>query len=130
MNVRVCGLYTNLLMLALAGAFVVWDLLRFDATMAVYLVKTFGGDFLAGKLDTFEWRAVLLFTMALVMTVPYFGVAGGAALFVFEGGLGRVLLLLFLAQLFCEYGDNHWEKWTFFRHRYSYEATSLALLGA
>ena len=30
--------------------------------------------------------------------------------------------------MFCEYGDAHYEHWVFFRHRFSYEAASLAAL--
>jgi hypothetical protein len=136
-NVSVVSFSANMGLLLTAGAFCVWDVRAHDLSIVVYLMKTMGGDFFAGKLDTREWRLVLFFV---------FGLLGPAALLLFprpeqsqEQGLGqegpaspeaylRILLLLFCLQLFCEYGDAHLEHFKFFRHRYSYEVTGLALL--
>lgn len=123
-NVDVLSFKANLALLLLAGAFCVWDVRTHDLSSVIYLMKTFGGDYFAGKLDTTEWRLVLLFV---------FGLFGPAAL-CSQGDLQavstsylRILCILFGMQLFCEYGDNHWEQYMFFRHRYSYEVTSLGL---
>ena len=50
-NVQVLGFLGNLAMLLLAAAACVWDVSH-DYSILVYLVKTFSGDQLAGKLDT------------------------------------------------------------------------------
>jgi hypothetical protein len=48
-NVNIVGFETNLVMLLLAAAFIVYDVVTFDTSMVVYLMKTFGGDFIAGR---------------------------------------------------------------------------------
>eukprot|EP00957_Ditylum_brightwellii_P134033 10219230-Ditylum_brightwellii.AAC.1 len=57
-NVQVLGFKGNLAMLLAAAAFCVVDAGK-DHSVIVYLMKTFSGDFLAGKLDTAEWKLVL-----------------------------------------------------------------------
>lgn len=124
-NVSVVSLRTNLAMLAVAGAWCAWDVRAHDLSAVIYLMKTFGGDFFAGKLDTTEWKLVLLFV---------FGLFGPSVLYLqdslhsFSASYLRILIVLFCLQLFCEYGDNHMEHYKFFRHRYSYEVTGLALV--
>jgi hypothetical protein len=60
-NVQVLGFLGNLAMLLVAAAACIWDVSH-DYSILVYLMKTFSGDQLAGKLDTPEWKLVLLFT--------------------------------------------------------------------
>ena len=124
-NVEVLPMRANLGLLALAACLVAWDA-RLDYGVFIYLAKTFGGDFLAGKLDTAEWKAVLFFT---------FGVCAPAALWLERAAplaaarpYFRILPLLFLAQACCELGDARLEHLRFFRHRYSFEVASCGLL--
>jgi hypothetical protein len=111
----------SLLLLAAAGA--VGHTLRYGPALAVYLAKTFAGDFIAGKLDTAEWLAVLGFTAAL-------------SAFVFASSYapvepyGRIFALLFVVQTICELGDNYAENWKAFRHRYVFEVLTALLLVA
>lgn len=120
-------------MVALSGAagIALADALRgCGLPTVVYLAKTIAGDLLAGKLDQKEWWAALAAFLVLLPPVLT-AVQGGAlaagplapllALPAAEGGLGRILLLLTAIQLVCELGDNRLERWTFFRHRYSFE---------
>ena len=120
-NVEIGGLPLNVALLTGAAVLVGRDALL-DHCMAAYLVKTFGGDFLAGKLDTLEWKLVLGFTFAVVTPLSLVYDLGGA------GSYLRIILALFLVQLVCELGDAHLEDYTFFRHRYSFECLSVAVL--
>lgn len=136
-NVEVLPVWANLGLLAVAGYLCVTDVLTHDVAMAVVLAKTMGGDFFAGKLDTLEWKAVLGFTFCafgplavLKDSALVTGMAGTA-----ESGAGEVLRtygrlfpIVWLIQLVCEWGDGAWERFVFFRHRYSFEAFNLALL--
>ena len=124
-NVDVVDFKTNLVMLVGAGIVCCFDL-KYDYSILIYLMKTFGGDFFAGKLDTTEWKLVLLFV---------FGLFGPSAVYirgtedlVFWTKYTRIFAYLFFVQLICEYGDNHWEHLTFFRHRYSFEVANLVLV--
>ena len=126
-NVKILPFWQNLMLLLGAAAIVIWELWywgrqRGDYSIIVYLVKTFGGDFLAGKLDTPEWKLVLLFVS---ITAPTTYLLFGTSQF---PSLSRVTAALFLVQLICEVGDAHFEHWTFFRHRYSFEVLTLGLL--
>lgn len=99
----------------------------------VYLLKTAAGDLLAGKLDQKEWWAAIGgFLLLLPPALAALQSAGGplaplAAILstlsapAAAGGFARILPLLFLIQLACELGDARLERWTFFRHRYSFE---------
>ena len=103
----------------------------------VYMFKTAGGDLLAGKLDQKEWWAAAAGLAILPLLLPtlqaLLGAAGAAAAAAplaqlystpaADGGFGRILLLLFGIQLACELGDARLERWTFFRHRYSFEVS-------
>ena len=60
-NVQIRSFTFNLCMLIGAAALIVFDM-RLDYAILIYMLKTFSGDFIAGKLDTLEWRLVLLFT--------------------------------------------------------------------
>jgi len=125
-NVRVRGFGTNLALLLVAGAACVADA-RHDYAILVYLAKTFGGDFVAGKLDTREWRLVLLFVFGLFGPALWLRErdAWGAA-----APYARIFPLLLAAQAACELGDNYLEHYKFFRHRYSFEASAAAMLFA
>jgi hypothetical protein len=123
-NVEQGGLVLNVVLLLGAAACIAWDVVHFDYSLVVYLVKTFGGDFLAGKLDTLEWKLVLAFTVAVTAAVSVWEPQAHA----YAGAYARIAVVLFAAQVFCEYGDAHYEHWVFFRHRFSYEVTSLAAL--
>lgn len=124
-NVQQGSLFTNMVLLAAAAAVIFWDIFTFDYSIIIYLIKTFGGDFFAGKLDTFEWRLVLTFVFAILL--PLF-------LFLERESFGkgnkysRILPYLFVIQLICEYGDAHYEKLVIFRHRYAFELLTLSLL--
>ena len=125
-NVRVRGFATNLALLLGAGALCVDDA-RHDYTILVYLAKTFGGDFVAGKLDTREWRLVLLFVFGLfgpALAMRERDAWGAAAPY------ARIFPLLLAVQAVCELGDNYAEQYVFFRHRYSFELASALLLFA
>eukprot|EP00959_Pyramimonas_sp_CCMP1952_P296393 6200500-Pyramimonas_sp.AAC.1 len=63
-NVQRFGLPGNAAIMLGAGLLILWDAFTFDFTMLLVLMKTMGGDFFAGKLDTLEWKLVLLFTFA------------------------------------------------------------------
>jgi hypothetical protein len=125
-NVEALPFATNILLLVMAGAFCLADVHKYDYSSIVYLVKTFGGDFFAGKLDTAEWKFVLLAVFGLLL--PYSLLAlpdSTGAVFVYR----RILPLLFVVQFVCEYGDNYLEHWKFFRYRYSFELfTALVLI--
>lgn len=125
-NVSVLPLSANVALLLLAAALVLWDVAHYgvgagDWSVVVYLVKTMGGDFLAGKLDSLEWQLVLAFAFAVLLPAAvYFGGSVEA--------WGPITLALFLVQLVCEFGDGHLEEWTFFRWRYSFELCTLLLV--
>ena len=78
-NVQVLGFLGNLAMLLLAAAACVWDVSH-DYSILVYLVKTFSGDQLAGKLDTPEWKLVLLFTFGLFGPALWFAAGSNLSL--------------------------------------------------
>ena len=127
-NVEKGGLHLNIMLLLGAAFCCYWDVSHYaDYTMLVYLMKTFGGDFLAGKLDTMEWRLVLFFTFGIFApTICYYD--PNYTLYVHE--YLRIFLVLFAIQVFCEYGDAHYEHWLFFRHRFSFEVTNILVLFA
>lgn len=119
-NVNIVSPTYNILLLLLCGVAIGFDL-QHDATMAIYLFKTLGGDFIAGKLDTLEWKIAGIFA---------FIVASLCAILsdTVVSNYGRIFSLLFFMQIFCEYGDNHWEKFRFFRYRYSFELIHTLIL--
>ena len=119
-NVNIISPTSNILLLVICGAAILFDL-QFDATMAIYLSKTLCGDYIAGKLDTLEWKisgifAVLVATSCAILSKTVIK------------EYGRITLLLFVMQVFCEYGDNHFERFKFFRHRYSFELIHTLIL--
>ena len=135
-NVQVLGFVGNLAMLLAAAAFCVADAAK-DYSIIVYLAKTFSGDFLAGKLDTAEWKLVLFWTFGVlgpglwVLAGLDGGEVSGISAFFADGLRGhkgdfkiafdgatavrafapyaRVLPVLFLIQTVCEFGDAHLE---------------------
>ena len=103
-------------------------------SFVAFLIKTlfelicFTSSQLAGKLDTLEWKLVLLFSFFLVAPLAIFYETIVDSNLEIISKYSRILLLLFFIQFICEYGDNYWEHLTFFRHRYSFESLTLALL--
>ena len=124
-NVQVLGFLGNFLMLLVAATACVWDVAH-DYSILIYLMKTFSGDQLAGKLDTAEWKLVLLFIFGIFGPGLWF--AAGSEAFVQFAPYVRILPVLFVIQAVCEYGDAHMEHLKFFRHRYGFEAFTLAAL--
>jgi hypothetical protein len=55
-NVKCLRTGPNLVIMSIAGLAIINDILRFDISLCIYLLKTFCGDYLAGKLDTVEWK--------------------------------------------------------------------------
>lgn len=110
----------NIFALMIAGVFILYDISTNDLSMLIYLLKTFCGDFIAGKLDTVEWKSVLAF--AFIITIPYI-IYKEFCLQYF-----RIFSVLFTLQFICEYGDNYLEHMIFFRHRYSYDVFAILLL--
>jgi hypothetical protein len=123
-NVEQGGLVLNLALLAGAAAACFVDS-SYDYSILIYLLKTFGGDFIAGKLDTFEWKIVLLFTFFLFLPLLY-ALEPQSADFVHV--YSRILPLLFTIQLICEYADAHYEQYLLIRHRYSFEILNVVLI--
>jgi hypothetical protein len=123
-NVEVLGFISNLAMLFVAALLIIWDL-RLDYSILVYMCKTFSGDFIAGKLDSTEWRLVLAFTCSAATVAWRIEATGSKNAF---EPYSRILPVLALIQLICELGDKHFEHWMFFRHRYSFELLNVAVL--
>ena len=119
-NVNIVSPAYNICLLLVCGIAIGFDL-RHDATMAIYLFKTLGGDFIAGKLDTLEWKISGIFAFIVATLCAIFSDTVAK-------DYGRIFSILFLMQVFCEYGDNHWERFKFFRHRYSFELIHTAIL--
>ena len=121
-NVQIAGFSLNLVTLVVAAALVVGDV-WLDYSIVILLAKTMGGDFVAGKLDTAEWKLVLFCVFGLLAPALY--LLDGVVAF---APYARIFPVLFTAQAVCGLGDNHLEGWAFLRHLYSYEATMLAML--
>jgi hypothetical protein len=119
-NVNIISPTGNILLLLVCGAAIMLDL-QFDATMAIYLSKTLCGDYIAGKLDTLEWKISGIFAVVVATSCAIL-----SETVIKE--YGRITLLLFVMQVFCEYGDNHFERFKFFRHRYSFELIHTLIL--
>lgn len=118
-NVSNLRLEYNIVILGVVAAGVIADFQQNGSAIVIVLLKTMIGDQLAGKLDTVEWKLVLLFVLVLSTAVYYTaGDAARAALYIQHG---PTLLYLTIVQFICEYGDNHYEQLSFFRYRYSYE---------
>ena len=124
-NVSVLGFVSNLIVLGVAGVLCVSDIIRFDCCIVVILVKTCSGDFFAGKLDTLEWKLVLFFILFALLPFSLYVENDLTATLV---RFGRILGVLFCVQLFCEYGDNHYENYRFFRYRYSFELCNILII--
>jgi len=123
-NVQIRSVAFNLCMLGGAAALILYDM-RLDYAILIYMLKTFSGDFIAGKLDTLEWRLVLLFTGIVAVAAWHLEAANAPLAF---QPYTRILPALATVQLICELGDAHLEHWSFFRHRYSFEMLSLLVL--
>ena len=119
-NVEAMSRAANVAGLAVAAVAVLADDLVMPHACAAYLAKTMAGDLVAGKLDTLEWRAVLAFVGALAAGVV--ALSGAEEVL---AGYGRILAVLALSQAVCELGDARLEHLAFFRHRYSFELSSL-----
>jgi hypothetical protein len=125
-NVEALPFAANILLLLMSGAFCLIDVHMYDYSSVVYLVKTFGGDFFAGKLDTAEWKLVLLAVFGLLL--PYSLVSQLDHTNDAISAYRRILPVLFAVQFVCEYGDNYLEHWKFFRYRYSFELFTALVL--
>ena len=123
-NVEQGGLLLNLLLL-LGAAVACFVDATYDYSILIYLIKTFAGDFVAGKLDTLEWRLVLAFIFCMFLPILY---TLEPAASVYVAAYSRILPLLFTVQLFCEYADAHYEQYLLVRHRYTFEILNVLLL--
>lgn len=124
-NVEALPFTANVLLLLLAGAFCLIDVQLFDYSSVVYLVKTFGGDFFAGKLDTAEWKLVLFGVFGILLPYSLMSELDPTDTVL---AYRHILPLLMAVQFVCEYGDNHLEHWRFFRYRYSFELFTALIL--
>ena len=122
-NVNQFTFMTHMIFLFIAGISIIYDIYTFDRIMIIYLLKTFSGDYISGKLDTMEWKWVLFYTFGIILPSSLISIPM-QELFPHT----RILVLLFVIQFICEYGDHHWEDCTLFRHRYSFEILNLALV--
>lgn len=125
-NIKIYNFSLNLLLLVIGGVYCLYDSYIYrDYIILIYLLKTFTGDYLAGKLDTVEWKLVLFFIYGLVLPLHLYSDSQFPQNF---HSYLPIFLYLFIIQFICEYGDNYYESWTFFRHRYSYEILNLLLV--
>jgi hypothetical protein len=122
-NTNLYNVPVHLLLLLVGGVYCLYDLYVYqDYILLIYLFKTFTGDYLTGKLDTIEWKTVLFFLYGFLLPLFFFydpSFSQNALSYL------KIFLLLFLIQFICEYGDNYYEHYLFFRHRYSYELLNL-----
>jgi hypothetical protein len=116
-------------------AAVVSDVWWFDLTLGCYLLKTTVGDTLAGKVDSAEWRLGLAGVVGGVAAAAAWGwsssevgVGDGVPVADAVTAYGRIFVVLAAVQFVCEYGDGHLEHLVFFRHRYSFELLTAAVL--
>lgn len=124
-NVKVFSFPMNMALLLGGAVFCLWDVLRYDYATLIYLTKTFGGDYFASKLDTTEWKLALFFAFGVTLPVAWLLDTSDISSL---QQYARIFIILFIVQLICEYGDNHFEQFVFFRHRYSFEIFNLLLL--
>jgi len=94
--------------------------LSFDFTVLLYTTKTFIPDFFASKLDRKIWK-FLLFLCIIGVFGSYFILNYNFFDYI------NIWIVLSLAQLFSELGDQYFENLMFFRHRYSFEIASLII---
>eukprot|EP00035_Acanthoeca_spectabilis_P016663 m.345401 g.345401 ORF g.345401 m.345401 type:complete len:239 (+) comp16557_c0_seq8:219-935(+) len=120
-NTSRLGFNTHIALLILAGCTMLYDMWTFDLTLGFYLLKTTIGDFLAGKVDSTEWKLVASAVAASVVAGCVWGIYSPVASGLISSEYARIVLVLSTIQFVCEYGDNHLEHLKFFRHRYSYE---------
>ena len=78
--------------------------------------------------DLAEGKLVLLFTFGVFGPSLWLLAGSNAEALAAASPYFRILPLLFLVQAVCEYGDAHAEHLKFFRHRYGFEAFTLAVL--
>ena len=78
--------------------------------------------------DPADRKLVLLFTFGIFGPSLWFLAGSNAEALAAASPYFRILPLLFLIQAVCEYGDAHMEHLKFFRHRYGFEAFTLAVL--
>lgn len=129
----------NLGLLSIALLGIVRDVLVHDSATAWYLLKTTAGDALAGKLDSPEWRICLAVIASIAAAVAAW--AGADPLWLESAGLPsstsaatsiaehtRIFLVLAAVQFVCEFGDARMDQFVFFRHRYSYELLTAAVI--
>jgi len=123
---------TNVALLLGGLVVVLWDLWAFDLTLACYLLKTTAGDVLAGKVDSSEWQLGLGAIVAgMVGVMGWVSTSTDATTICATAAVAeyaRIFVVLATVQFVCEFGDAHLERWTFFRHRYSFEVLTAIVL--
>ena len=97
--------------------------LSFDYTILLYTTKTFIPDFFASKLDRVIWKFSLILSVTAVLICLFLPITTRESIL----DLSMLWFIMALGQLFCEMGDQHFEHFTFFRHRYSFEFTMLII---
>eukprot|EP01129_Flabellula_baltica_P001100 TRINITY_DN11011_c0_g1_i1.p1 TRINITY_DN11011_c0_g1~~TRINITY_DN11011_c0_g1_i1.p1 ORF type:complete len:231 (-),score=-8.48 TRINITY_DN11011_c0_g1_i1:472-1164(-) len=122
-NVEIFKQNYNFLLLTIGTIITLFQILNKGSVVMVYFSKTVLGDLIAGKLDTMEWYVfavlVLLGVLICIFILDTYSIYLTYI---------RIFLFLFLIQLICEWGDNYWEKFNFFRYRYSFEFFTIGLL--
>jgi len=100
--------------------------------LVMYLLKTIGGDGLAGKLDQRVWFRSLGIVLGLWLLLsynPFFPVLPGlVTLLEMLRPYLTVFSLHLICHWICEVGDNLFENVAFCRYRYTYELTSIFLI--
>lgn len=76
-------------------------------------------------MDTKEWKLVLFFIFGLLL--PFLFIYDHYFQLIYFKYI-KITTILFIIQLICETGDNYYEQFIFFRHRYSYEFFNLCCL--
>jgi hypothetical protein len=100
------------------------------------LAKTFIGDIIAGKIDSIEWKILVLSVFIssvicfinVILNQNYLFVSYEyLQLFVSYEYL-QLFFVMTIIQLISELGDNYLEHYVFFRHRYSFEIMTIIAL--
>jgi hypothetical protein len=129
----------NLALLSVALTGMVCDAVVHDSGTSWYLLKTTAGDALAGKLDSPEWRICLAVIASIAVTIATWasaeqswldavGLPPSAAAAASIAAHARIFAILAVVQFVCEYGDARLDQLKFFRHRYSYELLTAAVI--
>jgi hypothetical protein len=110
--------------LLILGLFFLCSELAIDNVILVYFFKTIFGDILAGKIDSFTFQFGSVAMIVVVAPLSYYLSSADGTINDFI----RIFFLLFGVQFFCEYGDKNWDRFSFFRYRYSFEVANALIL--